>query len=521
MRRIASVVTAAAVIASFMAAPVAAATVPAGEKEALEYDLNPSAGRTTLAIENYYADYTSINFVSRYGSPIVLSVSGGDLCVDSTVATGMRINVANDRFSIVTTGAGDGSFSFNVADSMETNSVYYLQFILTADGIQQSYEDIAITKKPDGSVCFVKSMCYDFNVERCSELLTDAQSLDECLQPQNDAECDSPVVVGTAERITQGCRNDWEKVYAIYEFLVTEFAYDYVQIQDSYTGYQDDASTLIMRKIAICEGLGNTFTALCRAAGVPAAISFGIGADVENLVLSSDYEGDENCNHAWACVCLDGTWYHVDPTWDCANAYRGSEYDSGTWTSGNASYDWYLVPLEAFSMTHKICDADTIHGRPETGSCGTSATYEITRDGTITISGSGTLQLPYGCNGFRNVVFADDCTIDTIGVECFADCDIITSVVLPDTVTVIDDYAFNTCEDLEYIYMPEGLQSIGSSAFDYCDELAYVYVPDSVTDVGHWAFDDCPRAIVSIPHGLDLEDGDYYIPPYRIIERSN
>ena len=161
--------------------------------------------------------------------PRVTGITARVLSVTLNAKQG-RINVANDRFSIVTTGAGDGSFSFNVADSMETNSVYYLQFILTADGIQQSYEDIAITKKPDGSICFVKSMCYDFNVERCSELWTDAQSLDECLQPQNDVNCDSPIVITTAQRLTQHCTDDWSKVYAIYDYMVNEFAYDYVQI---------------------------------------------------------------------------------------------------------------------------------------------------------------------------------------------------------------------------------------------------------------------------------------------------
>jgi len=249
-------------------------------------------------------------------------------------------------------------------------------------------------------------------------------------------------------------------------------------------------------------------------------VSFGIGADSVDLVMSDAYLTDEGPNHAWAVVCVDGVWYHMDPTWDCANSYTGEDHANGTVNEGTPSHNYFLLPLEVFSNTHKICDADTIHGRPETGSCGDHATYEITRDGTITISGSGTVQLPYGCNGFRTVVFADDCTIDTIGENCFVDCDIITQVILPDTVTTIEDYGFNTCEDLEYIYLPDGLRNIGSCAFDYCDELAYVYVPDTVSSIGTWAFDDCPRAIISIPSGLDLQESEYYIAPYRIIERS-
>jgi hypothetical protein len=518
MSRLASAAASMMIIASLLATPVSAATA---SKDNYFEGLDPTQNVSSLNIENYYADYDSITFRSKTGAATELYVSGNSIGVNTSVGTAMTINVTNERNNIVATSGGgrSGSFSFDTGDNLEVNELYYIMFVVTQDGIQCRYDDIAVTKKADGNLTFVKSMCYDFNVDRCSELWTDAQSLQECLEPQNDVECDSPVVIQTAQRITQGCSNDWEKVYAIYSYMVDEFSYDYVQIEDTYTTYQDDASTLIMRKIAICEGLGNTFTALCRAVDVPAAVSFGIGADVSDLMLSNAYNGDEGCNHAWAICCIDGTWYHMDPTWDCGNAYEGNAWDDGSVTSGSSSYNWYLLPLEYFSMTHKICDADTYHGRPESGEAG-DAHYEITRDGTITISGSGTLQLPYGCNGFRTVVFTDDCTIDTIADSCFADCDIITSVVLPDTVTTIEDYAFNTCEDLEYIYLPDGLQNIGVSAFDYCDELAYVYVPDSIARVDTWAFDDCPRAIISIPSGCDLEEEDYYIPPYRIIERG-
>ena len=520
LRNLISLAVTAALTAGMFAAPVAAAA--STSKDSLLRDLDPTQNFSRINIQDYYADYTEITFRSKTGGTTKLYVSGSSIGIDTNCASGITINVQDERHNIVSTSGGNrsGSFTFEAAGDMETDVLYYLMFVMTADGIQQRYDTIAVTRKADGSLTFVKSMCYDFNVERCSELWTDEESLQECLQPQNDVESDSQIVIDTATRITQGCHDDWSKVFAIYDYMINEFAYDFIQIDDSYTPYQDDAATLILRKVAICEGLGNTFTALCRAAGVPAAVSFGIGAGTDELVLSDEYEGDEGCNHAWACVCVDGTWYHVDPTWDTGNGYYGDSYDTGEWTSGNHSYNYFLVPLEVFSMDHKICDADTIHGRPEQGSAGDNATYEITRDGTITIHGSGTLSLPYGCNGFRTVVFADDCTIDTIGESCFADCDIITSVVLPDTVTTIEDYAFNTCEDLEYIYLPEGLRTIGSCAFDYCDELAYVYVPDGVNNVGQWAFDDCSRMIISIPYGMDLNESEYYIEPYRIDVRA-
>ncbi|HPG64415.1 MAG TPA: leucine-rich repeat domain-containing protein, partial [Saccharofermentans sp.] len=95
-----------------------------------------------------------------------------------------------------------------------------------------------------------------------------------------------------------------------------------------------------------------------------------------------------------------------------------------------------------------------------------------------------------------------------------------TSVVLPDTVTMIDSQAFFTCEDLEYVIIPDSVIQIGDSAFDLCDELAYVYIPDSVSSMGDYAFDDCPRLIISVPSNLTGFNEGYYVPCLEITVRS-
>ncbi len=152
----------------------------------------------------------------------------------------------------------------------------------------------------------------------------------------------------------------------------------------------------------------------------------------------------------------------------------------------------------------------------ETGSCGSNATYEISRDGTLTIYGSGEIKMPEGCNGFTKVVFDPDSNITSIGEDCFIDCDLLTMVILPDTVTKINDGAFYTCEDLEYVYIPEGVTYIGQEAFDFCDELAYIRVPDSCNEIGSWAFDDCGRLYLSIPSDLEGFNSGYYLDPMYI-----
>ncbi|MBO4637873.1 MAG: leucine-rich repeat protein [Clostridiales bacterium] len=481
------------------------------------------ASRKLTVPANLYADYSSIELVSVRGNPITISVAGTNMSVSSTCISSGTILVKDfEHYNTVTRfNLSGNSGSSEIASQLQVNALYMVLASYTADGKNQEIGEIYITKKSDGNLSFVESPIYDFNVERCSELWTDEASLQECLVPQNDVECDDPAVIAEAERITAGCTTDWEKAYAIYDYIVGEFAYDYVQISDASMVYQDDALTLIRRKVAICEGMGNTFTALCRAAGVPAAVSFGIGMNADDA-LDEDMLTDEGPNHAWACVCLGGKWYHVDPTWDCENAFDGSSFETGsvTMAGGPTTCNWFLLPVEIFSWTHKICDADTTHGIESSGSCGSSATYTISRDGTCTISGSGEVVMPYGVNGFSRVIFDDDCTVTSIGEEAFIDCDIITTVILPDTLRRIEDRAFNTCEDLEYVYFPDGLEFIGQEAFDYCDELAYVYIPDSVTTIERWAFDDCSRLIISIPERLSGFNEGNYVDPLLIVERE-
>ena len=499
-KAVASILTTAVIAASYFV-PVSAFTV---EPDTYEY-----------------APFSEIEFRSVEGDLITIYADGAELGISGSCVEDAEISIAGLDGYTIDEQQGYGSFSADFSRSMTTGTAYFAAFKYFVGDIDYLYADILVTKDDLGNVRFVKPPVYDFNVERCSELWTDDESLQECLQPQNDIECDHPYVIATADEITAGCTNDWEKVFNIYTFITKEFAYDYVQIEDTSMIYQDDAVSLIRRKVAICEGLSNTFVALCRAAGIPAAVSFGIGGTSDEFLNSSTIDKDEAPNHAWAVAYVDGQWYHFDPTWDDGNEYDGDTFATGQWIDGDSYYDYFLLPMEYLSYTHKICDADTVHGIETTDSCGENATYSISRDGVITISGSGTINLPEGVNGFSEIVFAEGSNITTIGEDCFVDCDLITSVILPDTVTRIEDGAFNTCEDLEYIYLPEGLEYIGSEAFDYCDELAYVYVPDSVTTISDWAFDDCPRLIISVPQGMDLGEDDYYVEPYKIIERGS
>ena len=464
------------------------------------------------------ADFTSYELTTFRGDKITVSVDGKDFCVDCDCSDDIILGLYDaENFELITKSDvhTEGTFSEDFTDDMEEDVLYMINVSYVLEGvIIDAYSNYVILY--DGEIEFFKTPNYDYNLGSTEELWTDSESLLELTKPQNDVESDDPVVISYSNDIVGNAQDDWEKVFRIYTYITTQMVYDDVQIADDITCYQDGAKCLIRRQIAICEGFANVFVALCRAQGIPAAVEFGIGCSTYESLIDVDELDSTDSDHAWAAVCLDGEWYYLDPTFDIGGYYEGDSWDDGYIDEVTPGYAFYLLPLESFSFDHKILDADTMHGLEESGSCGNNATYEISRDGTLTIYGSGEIKLPEGCNGFTKVVFDPDSNITCIGEDCFIDCDLLTMVILPDTVTKIDDGAFYTCEDLEYVYIPEGVTYIGQEAFDFCDELAYIRVPDSCNEIGSWAFDDCGRLYLSIPSDLEGFNSGYYLDPMYI-----
>ena len=95
---------------------------------------------------------------------------------------------------------------------------------------------------------------------------------------------------------------------------------------------------------------------------------------------------------------------------------------------------------------------------------------------------SGEVTVPEKLGGFE--VFA-------IGNQAFSNCTQITSVTLPDTLRVINDYAFGNCQELKSINFPESLLYIGMVAFEDCYKLESVNIPAGVAEMGDDAFLNC------------------------------
>ena len=78
-----------------------------------------------------------------------------------------------------------------------------------------------------------------------------------------------------------------------------------------------------------------------------------------------------------------------------------------------------------------------------------------------------------------------------ISSYAFSNCNNLTSIYIPNSVTSIGERAFRYCSSLTSITIPNSVISIGEFAFAYCDSLTSITIGESVTRIGEYAFNGC------------------------------
>lgn len=110
---------------------------------------------------------------------------------------------------------------------------------------------------------------------------------------EQTAEVDHKVKQTLAVILTESM-NDHQKVKAIHDWIVSHLEYD--QSLSKYTAYE-----ALTTGRAVCQGYSLLALRMLQEAGVTTIIA-------EGTVDTGD--------HAWNMVKLDGSWYHLDMTWD-------------------------------------------------------------------------------------------------------------------------------------------------------------------------------------------------------------
>ena len=154
------------------------------------------------------------------------------------------------------------------------------------------------------------------------------------------------------------------------------------------------------------------------------------------------------------------------------------------------------------------------------GKCGANLTWELTKNGTLKISGTGTMyswesdSMPwndYKYNGIKNVYIAPGVTsignyafyytdverisipstVTKIGEKSFSMCQSLREIILPEGIKTIPKYAFGDCSSLETLEIPSSVQSFGQGCFDGCSTLRYLIIPDGVYEIAYGMLNGC------------------------------
>ena len=98
-----------------------------------------------------------------------------------------------------------------------------------------------------------------------------------------------------------------------------------------------------------------------------------------------------------------------------------------------------------------------------------------------------------GCVSLTSVLIPNSVTI--FGDNAFKWCSSLTAITIPDSVASIGKHAFAGCSSLTAITIPDLVTSIGDRAFFGCSSLTAITIPDSVTSIGNGAFYGCSSLV--------------------------
>ena len=182
------------------------------------------------------------------------------------------------------------------------------------------------------------------------------------------------------------------------------------------------------------------------------------------------------------------------------------------------------------------------------GECGSRATWRLTDDGVLTISGKDGIYnygwyeeddvsppapwaeevmpavkklvvnsgITYigdsafeGLDQLVSVSLPD--TMEYIGWSAFSDCASLTSIVIPEGIDGLCDFTFARCTSLRSVKLPSTMRWIDGCIFSGCTSLQDIVLPEGLTDITWQMFKDCTSLrSVTIPGSIMSVSNDAF-----------
>lgn len=92
-------------------------------------------------------------------------------------------------------------------------------------------------------------------------------------------------------------------------------------------------------------------------------------------------------------------------------------------------------------------------------------------------------------------------TVDSIEVNAFFHCSLLTTIRNESSLTTIEGGAFGSCTNLTSVYLPNTVTTIGSNCFEFCSSLTTITIPSSITSLASRLFYNCSKLTsITIPN---------------------
>lgn len=177
------------------------------------------------------------------------------------------------------------------------------------------------------------------------------------------------------------------------------------------------------------------------------------------------------------------------------------------------------IGLAMWLMLALLCFGAAAEEVTDSGECGENASYMLTGDGTLRITGTGLIEVSFfeSREDIIHVIIGEGIT----GTEyrAFGYCENLLDVSLPTTFTVFENSCFYDCTGLTSVIIPEGTETIGYEAFGYCTGLERVTLPASLQSIDDEAFDYGCRSLTDVYYGgtmaqwgnVEIGDGNNHL----------
>ena len=231
-------------------------------------------------------------------------------------------------------------------------------------------------------------------------------------------------------------KTSYEKLSAIYDYICDNITYDYANLNDSSYMLKYTAYAALINKTAVCQGYTVLFYRLALMAGVDARAIRGTG---------------NGGGHAWNIARIGSLYYNLDSTWDAGRsvysyflrceANFGDHTRDGQYTTAEFNSAYPMSPVDYDPGSEPVY--------PVSGVCGADLSWTLDAEGTLTISGAGSME-DYTSGSapwydYRGNISALVIGSGVTGIGCcaFSGCTALTEVVFPGDAPVLGEDCFS------------------------------------------------------------------------------